>query len=186
MHDGYYYSFWSDGTSGTATMTLRADGGYSTNWTNIGNFTAGKGWAIGRQDQVVRYSGSFDGGSNGFLALYGWTKDPLIEYYVVENHGKWMPPGGQALGEFESDGGTYKIYKTQRINQPSIKGRASFYQYWSVRTSKRSKGIIHFMNHVAAWQSHGMTLGETMDYQIMETEGYHSSGQSAIDVQSAN
>lgn len=148
--DGFYYSFWNDNTSGTASMTLKPNGRYETNWTNVGNFTAGKGWSTGKDDRIIHYSGKFNGGSNGFLALYGWTKDSLIEYYVVENYGDWTPPGATSLGTLESDSGTYNIYKTLRVNQPSIVGTKTFLQYWSVRTSKRSSGTITFANHVAA------------------------------------
>ena len=185
-HNGFFYSFWNDGSQGSASMTLGAAGNYSTTWNNIGNFTAGKGWAVGKADRVVCFSGSFDGGSNGFLALYGWTKNNLIEYYVCENHGQWTPPGNtsdiQQKGTYTSDGGTYTIYTATRTNQPSIIGTATFKQYWSVRTQTRSSGTITFANHVAAWQAAGMPMGTTWDYQIMESEGYHSSGSSNITV----
>lgn len=181
-HNGFYYSFWNDGSSGTVSMILKSKGRYITRWTDIGNFTAGKGWSTGKEDRVICYSGKFNGGSNGFLAVYGWTKDSLIEYYVVENYGEWIPPGAASLGTFDSDGGTYNIYKTQRINQPSIDGTATFYQYWSVRTTKRASGTVTFANHVAAWRSKGMYLGKIWDYQIMESEGYKSSGSSDIKV----
>src|SRR6478736_535238 len=84
-HNGFFYSFWNDNSQGSASMTLGAAGNYSTTWNNVGNFTAGKGWAVGKADRVVCFSGNFNGGSNGFLALYGWTKNSLIEYYVCEN-----------------------------------------------------------------------------------------------------
>ncbi len=167
-------------------MTLGAAGNYSTTWNNIGNFTAGKGWAVGKPDRVVCFSGSFNGGSNGFLALYGWTKNNLIEYYVCENHGQWTPPGNTSdivkKGTYTSDGGTYTIYTATRTNQPSIIGTATFQQFWSVRTETRSSGTITFANHVAAWKAAGMNMGTTWDYQIMESEGYHSSGSSNITV----
>ncbi|HSC54758.1 MAG TPA: glycoside hydrolase family 11 protein [Phnomibacter sp.] len=182
MHNGFYYSFWSDGTSGTASITLQPKGRYTTQWTNVGNFTAGKGWAKGKADRKICFTGKFNGGSNGYLAIYGWTKDSLIEYYVVENYGDWTPPGARSLGTFNSDGGTYNIYKTQRVEQPSIVGTATFYQYWSVRTTKRSSGTVTFANHVAAWKAKGMRLGKIWDYQIVETEGYQSSGSSDISV----
>jgi oligosaccharide reducing-end xylanase len=182
VNNGFFYSFWNDSTSGTVAMTLGADGNYSTTWSNVGNFTAGKGWATGKEDRVIYFSGSFDGGNNGFLAVYGWTKDPLVEYYVVESHGGWTPPGGVSKGTFVSDGGTYNIYETTRTNQPSIIGTATFQQYWSVRTTKRTTGTVTFANHVAAWKSKGMNLGTIWDYQIMETEGYRSSGNSNITV----
>lgn len=184
VHDGFYYSFWSDRTNGTASIILKSNGRYKTKWTNIGNFTAGKGWATGNENRVVCFSGKFNGGSNGYLALYGWTKDSLIEYYVVENYADFIPPGdgSVSLGSFTSDGGTYNIYKTQRVNQPSIVGNSTFYQYWSVRTTKRTSGTITFANHIAAWKNKGMYLGKTWDYQIIETEGYKSSGYSDITV----
>lgn len=185
-HDGYFYSFWNDGQSGSASMTLGPGGNYSTVWNNINNFTAGKGWKTGKADRTVCFEGSYNGGSNGFLAVYGWTKDPLIEYYVVESYGQWTPPGNTSdiihKGSFTSDGGTYNIYVSTRTNKPSIVGTATFQQYWSVRTTKRSTGTVTFANHVAEWQRLGMPLGTTWDYQIMESEGYQSSGSSNITV----
>jgi hypothetical protein len=182
INNGFYYSFWNDRNSGSASMLLEPNGRYKTVWSNIGNFTAGRGWAVGKVDRMITFSGSFDGGENGYLAVYGWTRSPLIEYYVVENYGAWVPPGGISKGTFSSDGGTYNIYQTTRTNQPSIDGKQTFQQYWSVRTTKRSTGIVTFANHVAEWKSKGMSLGITWDYQIMESEGSKSSGSSDITV----
>lgn len=186
-NNGFFYSFWTQGASGTSytgspSMTLGTAGNYSTTWSNVNNFTAGKGWSPGTASRTVNFSGSFNGGTNGFLAVYGWTRSPLIEYYVVENYGDWTPPGGTSLGTFTSDGGTYNIYMTDRINQPSIDGTQTFKQFWSVRTTKRASGTVTFANHVAAWSAKGMTMGTSYDYQIMETEGYHSTGSSNITV----
>lgn len=186
-NNGFYYSYWNQGSenttyTGVPVMTLGTAGNYSVTWSNVYNFTAGKGWSKGSPDRVIDFSGSFDGGSNGYLAVYGWTKNPLIEYYVVESYGGWTPPGGTSTGTFTSDGGTYKIYETTRTNQPSIIGTATFQQYWSVRTTKRSSGTVTFANHVAAWKAKGMELGTIWDYQIMESEGYHSNGSSNITV----
>ena len=190
-NNGFFYSFFLSSGSACMTMTSNFGGGnYSTTWNlgSSGDMVAGKGWNPGSTTRVVGYNaGNFSPGSNGYLALYGWSgacnTNTLVEYYVVDAHGPFTPPGGgaQSLGTVNSDGGTYNIYRVPKTG-PNICGNGPFTQYWSVRTSNRGLGTnntITFHNHVSAWASHGMNLG-TMNYQIMATEGFGSNGSSNV------
>lgn len=187
-HDGFYYTFWKD--SGEASMTLMPGGRYTSQWNrSTNNWVGGKGWKPGGP-RVVNYWGYYgvNERENSYLALYGWTRDPLIEYYVVESYGSYNPAtcaGGVDYGSFESDGATYDVRRCLRVDAPSIEGTRTFHQYFSVRNPKKGfgniAGTITVANHFAYWASRGLDLGGH-DYMVMASEGYQSQGSTDITV----
>src|SRR5688572_21383627 len=100
--NGFYYTFWKD--NGDACMTLGSAGNYTSSWTNSNNWVGGKGWNPGAR-RTVTYTGSYSANGTSYLALYGWTRSPLIEYYIVENWINYNPSsGGTQLGTVNVDG----------------------------------------------------------------------------------
>lgn len=183
-HDGYDYELWKD--SGNTSMTLNSGGTFSCSWSNVGNvlFRKGKKFdSTKTHTQLgnisVHYGCDYQPSGNSYLCVYGWTKDPLVEYYIVDSWGSWRPPGASSKGTITVDGGTYDIYETTRVEQPSIIGTTTFKQYWSVRRSKRTSGTISVSEHFKAWESRGMTMGKI--YEVALTvEGYQSSGSANV------
>ena len=189
--DGYDYELWKD--KGDTVMTLTGGGTFTCQWENINNalFRKGKKFDCTKTykelgDISVDYGIDYQPDGNSYMCVYGWTRDPLVEFYVVESWGSWRPPGkAENLGTVEVDGGVYDIYKTTRVEQPSIDGTKTFDQYWSVRQAKpdadgtKFEGTISVSKHFDAWADAGLELGKM--YEIALTiEGYQSKGQAEI------
>lgn len=134
--------------------------------------------------RLFNYTGSFEVDGRAYLGLYGWTRQPLAEYYVIENTGIHHPADNSnstCHGYFESDGATYEVWSKWRVNAPSIEGTATFQQYWSVRTKRHIGGTINTGRHFAAWEEAGLPLGVQQN-MAMGIEGQAGSGQATITV----
>ena len=162
--DDYNYELWKD--TGITQMTLLGGGKFRCSWSNVNNvlFRIGKEWDCTYHfakniSILVDYNVDFRPTGNAFMYVYGWTRNPLIEYYIVENWGTWRPPGGYPVGTISFDNDIYDIYVTNRINQPSIDGISTFKQYWSVRTSKSNRGTVYVDKHFHAWTGKNLEYG---------------------------
>ncbi|KAF8142443.1 concanavalin A-like lectin/glucanase domain-containing protein [Mycena galopus ATCC 62051] len=186
---GFYYSLYAtNGTDVTFSESGQPGvgggfntqvGTYSIQWSDsAGYLLGGNGWAPGSSENFQFWTDFSGDGGNSSLSFYGWTTDPLVEYHIVEDLSASQADrfaGLVVAGTVSSDGSLYNIYETQRVEEPSILGLATFRQYWSVRQSPRNSGILTTENHFDAWVALGMPLGD-LNYQILAVESVSGSG----------
>jgi endo-1,4-beta-xylanase len=128
--NGYGYELWAEG-EGTGCMTVFGTGAaFKTEWNDVEDFLARVGldfdetrthaqigtiWA----DFVETQTGSDEGLT--YVGIYGWTVDPLREFYILDDWGATKPAGvasdGTArdeVGTLQIDGETYDVWKATR------------------------------------------------------------------------
>ncbi|EAQ89463.1 hypothetical protein CHGG_06082 [Chaetomium globosum CBS 148.51] len=180
QHGGYYYYFWTDG-GGTVNYQNEDDGSYNVQWQDCGNFVGGKGWNPGSSSRIINFNATFETLGNGYLAIYGWATNPLVEYYIIESFGTFDPSAyaQQRFEPYTADGSEYSLGRNIRYGLPI--GGSTIVQYYAVRRNKRSSGSVTVADHFAAWKERGLKLGAFKD-QIVATEGYASNGSSSVTV----
>ena len=176
--------YWAN-ENANLTWTPGNAGAFKVSWDQKpgGNFVVGKGYRAG-QTTRVNYSGSFQVNGNSYMALYGWTQNPLVEWYVIESFGIHNPSdnaNSTCYGTFQSDGGTYEVWMKWRVNAPSIIGTATFPQFWSVRTKNHVGGTINTTRHFEAYTKAGLKLGTHLD-MIVGIEGQAGKGSADLTV----
>ena len=187
--NGYNVEQWRDGNSGNMTVFGgKADCAFKASWSNSGDYLARVGYYdgsnkkkytdLGEIHAVYNYTKSGNGGgSYSYIGIYGWTRNPLIEYYIVDD--SFTPNGGgmfwdqsrngQAAtkGTYTVDGVQYTLKVGKRINQPSIDGTATFDQIFAIRSSYQTCGHINVTEHFKNWEKLGVNLGGIYDCKIL-------------------
>jgi len=186
--NGYRYELWNQNAQGTACMTLGSGAIFSGEWSGVRNYLARRGLGY-NQTQEHQEIGTFystfncnynpnSSSGNSYLSIYGWTVDPLKEFYIVEDWRNWIPSmdaGATLKGTINVNGSIYDIYENTRFNQPSIIGNTTFQQYFSIRRDERNSGTINISEHFDKWESLGMVMGKMYEVSFV-VEGYQSSG----------
>ena len=170
---GYFWQNYV--SSGSSTISFPQAGTYPGNfavsYSNVGDVVAGKGWNPGSYTRVINYNIGALSGSYNFVGVYGWTTNPLLEYYVCELGS--ITYGATYVGSFSSDGRNYGLWKHQQVNQPSITGTATFWQYMSQwgGSSVGTSRSINIGNHFYQWKTKMGAIG-TNNLQIFAIEAY--------------
>ena len=103
---GYAYELWAEG-GGTGCMTVHGvDATFSAEWNDVEDFLARVGLDFNQtqtHDQIGTISAEFahpktDDGGLTYIGMYGWTVEPLREFYILDDWGLEKPGG------FSSDG----------------------------------------------------------------------------------
>jgi len=173
---GYYWGTYHEGGGSVSISFAGATtnaGNYKLTWTSgVTDAAGGKGWKPG-SIRNVHYNCGVISGYHSF-GVYGWTTSPLVEYYIDE----MGSAGGTFIGTLSSDGGTYNVYKQQRVNAPSIQGTTTFWQYKNSRTSAAPTGsnrTVTMANHVNYWKSHIGSVGTFYD-TVLNCEAFSGPG----------
>lgn len=167
-NNGYFWSLYREG--GSASITFGSGGNFAISYSNVTDVVGGKGWNPGSA-RTIGYNVGALSGSYNFVGIYGWTTNPLIEYYVAE---KGSVTGGTYINTISSDGHSYTFYKQQRVNAPSIIGTATFWQYkdtWGGAPTAQNRSV-NMANHINNWRSRGGQGFGSYNYQILALEAW--------------
>ncbi len=186
---GFQWSIWSSGSGGCIT-TYNTGCAFKATWDESGDFLARAGYQwnstqtyaeLGTITADYTFTRSGTGGSFSYIGVYGWSKNPLVEFYIVED---WFskPNPGSKVGTITVEGDVYNVYKNTRVDQPSVQGTATFDQFFSIRQSPRQCGHIAVSEHFAAWDGLGLKLGKMYEAKILAEAG---GGKGTVDFTSA-
>jgi endo-1,4-beta-xylanase len=168
-NNGYFWSLYQEG--GSASISFGSGGNFAISYSNVNDVVGGKGWNPGSSSRNIGYNIGSLSGSYNFVGVYGWTTNPLIEYYVAE---KGSVTGGTSIGSVSANGHTYSSYTQQRVNAPSIQGTQTFWQYkdtWGGAPTG-SNQTVSMSPHVSHWQSAGGHGWGSNNYQILALEAW--------------
>ena len=182
-YGNYQWSLWESGHDGC--ITTYANGAFGASWNMSGDLLAGVGLAwdpsktyeqLGTiaADFAERKAGT--AGDYSYIGIYGWSADPCVEYYIVEDSYNTMPVklgSSSSMGTADIDGGTYAIYANAVTGTGSSNctGASGWRQFYSVRQTARQCGHISISQHFAQWAQKGMTLGKMKEAKILVEAG---------------
>lgn len=176
------WSIWSSGNGGCITPSSNT-AAFKATWSNSGDFLARMGFQwnetktfdqYGTVTADYAYTKTGTGGGYSYMGIYGWSNNPLVEFYIVDDwYGSGSAPtaGGALKDTFTVDEGKYKVYTHTQVNQPSIHGNTTFLQIFSIRQTARQCGHITVSDHFKKWKALGLELGKMYEAKLLVEVG---------------
>jgi endo-1,4-beta-xylanase len=191
---GQSWSLWCNSLSSTACITTFSTPAFSASWNNNSDFLARVGLEFGNAGKSYDKYGTLkadfaftkngSGGGYSYIGIYGWTNNPCVEWYIVDDKFGTMPfnaYNATQKGTATIDGEVYKLFqnKTNGTGGSRCSGVTQWDQYWSIRQKARQCGTITISEHFKAWADAGLAMtGSLLEAKILvETGG----GQGSID-----
>ena len=196
LSSGYSYELWASGPDMGCMTIYGTNANYGATWTSARDFLSRAGLAFDQTKtpaQLGTISADFtetftetpvEGRTSKiYVALYGWTVDPLSEYYVIDDYGDFIPGPVNSdgsprtnYGTLAVDDGTYDIWAMPVKNRPAITGdNKDFTQIFNVRKVRRKCGHISASEHFAKWASLGLPVGKLEEAMFL-MEAQNNSG----------
>lgn len=187
----YTYELWAEGGGMGCMNVYGVDATFRANWSNVEDFLARVGLDFDRTrtpaeigNITAEFAHTKTGSEEGltYIGIYGWTVNPLREYYILDDWGTEKPAGvasdgtpRTSVGTLTADGETYDVWMKTRMNKPAITGdNMTFDQYFSIRRTARQCGTISVSEHFDAWVEMGLPLGDLVEVKLLLEAQFNS------------
>jgi len=178
----YHYEIWVNSRPASAKLTIfgagkGGGGAFKAEWNNNDDYLGRVGYSWGNNgakwntytnlcaDFNYTRSGNGTGGNYSYIGIYGWTLNPVMEWYIIDD---WFGSGQlgpatvcgnncSSLGTVEADGGTYDVFTNTRPAGSGCVGcnGQAFPQIFSIRrnmgSNRRQCGTYSITKHFEAW-----------------------------------
>lgn len=178
--DNLAWQIWSNGGSGSLT-TFDNTAAFIATWNNSGDYLGRLGFEWGNSGKAFTAYGDITAdlafkkngtaGQYSYVGIYGWSTNPCIEWYIVDDSYSMMPfnTGNQPSGTVDLDGGTYNLVKrnTSGTGGNRCGNVSNWDQFYSIRHTGRQCGTISVSEHFKVWDSKGWKLGNLLEVKIL-------------------
>jgi hypothetical protein len=184
---GLSWSLWSNALNSNSCITTYDAPAFSASWVESGDFLARIGLEFGSSAKPYTDYGTIEahfsynktgtGGGYAYIGMYGWSNEPCVEWYIVDDSYNNFPFdawNATQTGTAFIDGEDYKLFRNSTNGTGGSRcnmGETQWDQFWSIRQSARQCGVISVTDHFDAWVQAGMNMGKVLEVKILVEVG---------------
>ena len=184
---GQAWSLWCNMLSSSACITTFDAPAFTARWSNNNDFLARVGLEFGNNGKPYEEYGTLkaefaftksgSAGNFSYIGIYGWTTNPCVEWYIVDDrYGSFPFDAFNATLKGTTaaiDGEVYKLFQNQTNGSGGSRcsGVSQWDQYWSIRQKGRQCGTITISEHFKAWEAAGLPMGGLLEAKILVETG---------------